>query len=209
MKSPTEASIGPSSFGVLVSLRWALLRNMLRQALADWPLKFMVSAAFVSVIWVGLFVLFDQIFRYFDYQTLEAAVVIPVIFNIFFLSLLILLAFSNAVLAYGSLFSQAEPGFLLAAPVPPVQLVLIKYLETLFFASWSLLLLGVPLMMAAARQGPSQSWVFFPLFIAFFLFFVPIPGALGLVLAWLCGRFFPRRGERMLLLTGGLLLRQS
>ncbi|MFQ5491116.1 MAG: hypothetical protein ACE5GE_10370 [Phycisphaerae bacterium] len=206
MNSSSNVGPGRSAFAILVALRLTLLRNILRQALADWPLKLMVSAAFIGVIWIGLFLLFDEIFAFFEHQLLEAAVVIPVIFNIFFLSLLILLAFSNAVLVYGSLFGQAEPGFLLAAPVPPVHLVLIKYLESLFFASWSLLLLGVPLMLAAARQGPSQSWVFFPLFIAFFLCFVPIPGALGLVLAWLCGRFFPRRGERMLLLTGGLLL---
>jgi len=193
-----EADTTQAGLGVLVRLKLTVLRNLLREAVNESPLKLTTSAAFVVLIWFGLFWLFLAIFESIQTTPVEAAVVVPVMFNVFFLALLVLLAFSNAILAYGSLFSGPEPGFLLSTPIAPINLVLIKYLESLFFASWSLILLGLPLMMAMARSY-EESWVFYPLFMAFFLFFVPIPGALGLLLAWLAARISAHGGRRALM----------
>jgi ABC-2 type transport system permease protein len=186
-------------------MKLVVLRNRLRQAASESPLKVAVGVVFLGAIWFGLYALFNLIFESFDKTPLEGAVVVPVIFNFFFLALLILLGFSNAVIVYGSLFAREEPEFLLAAPVRPTQLVLIKYFESLFFASWALILLGLPLMMAMARSFEEDT-AFYLLFLAFFLFFVPIPGGLGLILAWLAARFSPGRGERALILAGAVVL---
>ncbi|MHC4611615.1 MAG: putative ABC transporter permease subunit [Planctomycetota bacterium] len=199
------AHAAPAGLGVLIRLKLTLLRNLLREAVRESPLKLTTSVAFVVLIWLGLFWLFLKIFESFQRTPVEAAVVVPVVFNIFFLALLALLAFSNAVLAYGSLFGGREPGFLLSSPIRPLNLVLVKYLETLFFSSWSLILLGLPLMIAMARSH-NESWVFYPLFVAFFLFFVPIPGALGLLLAWLAARVSARSGRRTLMILGSVAL---
>ena len=51
-----------------------------------------------------------------------------------------------------------------------------------------------------------ESAAFYPMFLAFFLFFVPIPGALGLLLAWLAAKLSPGRGERSLILLGAVIL---
>ena len=202
---PESAAAG-AGLSVLIRLKMTVLGNVLREAVSETPLKLATSAAFVILIWFGLFRLFLKIFEEIQSGSrLEAAVVVPVVFNIFFLALLALLALSNAILAYGSLFGGREPGFLLATPTAPIHLVLIKYFESLFFASWSLILLGLPLMMAMAHLY-EESWVFYPLFLAFFLFFVPIPGALGLILAWLAAHLSVHRGRRALMILGTALL---
>ncbi len=205
MSRTPEATAATARFSMLVALKLTILRNMLRQAASQSPLKVAVGVVFLGVIWFGLFELFTLTFESFDKTPLEGAVVIPVIFNVFFLALLVLLGFSNAVIVYGSLFARDEPSFLLAAPLPPSHLVLMKYLESLFFASWALIMLGLPLMMAMARSF-EESAAFYPMFLAFFLFFVPIPGALGLLLAWLAARLSPGRGERSLILLGAVIL---
>ena len=205
MSRTPEATAATARFSMLVALKLTILRNMLRQAASQSPLKVAVSVVFLGVIWFGLFGLFALTFESFDKTPLEGAVVIPVVFNVFFLALLVLLGLSNAVIVYGSLFARDEPGFLLAAPLRPSDLVLMKYLESLFFASWALILLGLPLMMAMARSF-EESAAFYPMFLAFFLFFVPIPGALGLLLAWLAARLAPGRGERGLILLGAVIL---
>ncbi len=205
MNRSPEAAAQAVSLGTLVGLKLTLLRNTLRQAVLQSPLKVSVSTVFLLVIWYGLYRLFGLIFESFSKTPLEAAVVIPVIFNVFFLALLVLLAFSNAVLVYGSMFSRSEPAFLLAAPVQPEHLVLLKYVESLFFASWALILLGLPLMLAMGANF-EESAAFYPLFLAFFLCFVPIPGALGLLLAYWAAKVSPGRGERRLIGLGALIL---
>jgi ABC-2 type transport system permease protein len=89
--------------------------------------------------------------------------------------------------------------------LPPIHLIVVKYAESLFFASWSLILLGLPLMLAIA-QMQEEAWGFYPLFVAFFLSFVPIPAALGLIAAWAVARYSPRSGPRTLLAAAGVLL---
>ncbi len=199
MSCTPEPCQPPAGLGVLVALKLRLLRNLVVQAVTRSPLSVAVSCGFVLLIWLGLFGLFAAIFDSFQRTPLEKAVVIPIIFNIFFVAMLVLLAFSNALLVYGSLFNGREPSFLLATPIAPVNLVLVKYLESLFFASWSLILLGLPLMMAMAQTYEDEATAFYPLFVAFFLFFVPIPGAIGLVLAYVAARFLPRDGKRILI----------
>jgi ABC-2 type transport system permease protein len=51
--------------------------------------------------------------------------------------------------------------------------------------------------------------VFYALFIAFFLAFIPIPGALGTLLAWVAARFFPRRMIQFAAVIAGLIIAGS
>ena len=205
MDRTPEPQAAPAGLGVLISLKLTLLRNLVRQALAESPLSIAVSSVFTTLIWFGLYGLFALVFESFHTSLLEEAVIVPVIYNVFFVSLLVLLAFSNAILAYGSLFSGREPAFLLTTPIAPVNLVLVKYLESLFFASWSLILLGLPLMMAMAHTCQVSAG-FYVMFVAFFLFFVPIPGAAGLLLAYAAARFRPRDGRRILMTASAIAL---
>lgn len=193
MKPSPEAL--PSRFPLLMRLRGRLVWNHVRCAAAEAPIRLALTVLFVVIIWMGLYALFFHVFALLRSTPLEGVVAIPLVFNFFFLAMLALLIFSNAILAFGSLFARDEVAYLLSLPLPPADAVLIKYLETLVFSSWSLILLGLPLMTAMA-DATSEPRMFYPLFIAFFLGFIPIPGALGLCLAWAIARFFPRELKR-------------
>lgn len=191
-----------SKFGLMLRMRGRLTINHVRSVLTEAPVRVAMTALFVVVIWFGLYGLFLHVFRLLRQTPLEGVVAIPLVFNFFFLAMLALLVFSNAILAFGSLFSREEVPYLLSLPLPPVDAVLIKYLETLVFSSWSLILLGLPLMMAMA-DATAEPRMFYPLFLAFFLAFIPIPGALGLGLAWAIARFFPRKIKHRFLKAAG------
>jgi ABC-2 type transport system permease protein len=92
----------------------------------------------------------------------------------------------------------------LASPIRPRDVVIVKYLESLLLSSWSLVLLGLPLMMAIAWTF-RESWSFYPIFIGIFLLFIPLPGALGLLLAWLSAIVFPKTPRRMVITVGAML----
>ena len=181
----------PPGLRLLLRTRVRAVRNRLAQTAQESPLKLAVAGGFLAFIWVGLYVLFWAVFDQLQRTPLEAAVAIPMVFKFFFAALLVMLAVSNGILAYMSLFAESETVCLLAAPVPARAYVLLRYLETLLFSSWSLVLLGLPLMMAMA-DITDEPWYYYPLFLGFFICFVPIPGAAGLLAAWAAAQFLTR-----------------
>jgi ABC-2 type transport system permease protein len=196
---------GGPSLRLLLRLRGALLRNRLTQLVNQSPLKLLLIVLFIAVIWAALRVIFDEAFRFMRRFEQQSTVAIPYVFHVFFVAMTALLTFSTAVLAYGALFGRAESSFLLATPSKPRHVVIIAYLEALFFASWSLLLLGVPLMFAYGNvQG--LPWYFYLTFILAFAGFVPIPGALGLLVAVAVAMWLPRQARRILLYCGAAAL---
>ncbi len=192
-----------SSFLMLAALRVRLLRNTLALAVRRRPLNLVGTAASLLLIWAGLYFVLRYTFWEVRRQVLEGAVAVPLIFTFFFLALTGMLAFSNAILCYGSLFRRGDSLYLMSSPVPPRDVVVIKYVESLLLSSWSLVLLGLPLMMALADTF-AETWAFYPLFLGLFLLFIPVPGAIGLVLAWTMAMIAPKTPRRTLILFAGL-----
>lgn len=194
---PYEPLVAEPTLGLLMRLKFALLKNRVGQVINRSPLKLLLVVFFVAMIWAALFLLFDSGFRFMRRFQQAEIIAIPYVFHIFFVAMTALLAFSTAVLVYGGLFGRAEPAFLMASPNKPRNIVAIMYIEALFFASWSLLLLGVPLMLAYGEvQG--LSWYFYLIFVGAFLGFVPIPGAMGLVVAFAVALYLPKQARRVL-----------
>ncbi len=192
-----RVDIAPAGVGLLVRMKCRALLNQTREIVEDAPVKVFATTGFIAMIWYALYEVFWRGFAYFHIDALQSAVAIPLLFNFFFVALLVLLTVSNAILAYGSLFLHEEAAYLLSSPLRPRTTVGLKYAESLFFSSWSLLLLGLPLMMAIARVQ-NEPWVFYPLFLLYFVTFIPIPGAMGLILAWVIARHLPRTARRAL-----------
>lgn len=184
----------------LLRLRAAVLRNVLHQVYQDRPLKLLGTAASLLLIWAALYELLVRTLRLVTQSVLEGIVATPVMFTFLFLALTGMLAFSNAILCYGVLFKRAEIGYLLAGPIEPRDVVIVKFIESLVLSSWSLVLLGLPLMMALPRVY-REEWSFYPLFLCLFLGFIPLPGALGLLLAWGTVMLCPRTARRTLVLA--------
>ncbi len=197
-------SLPEAGVALLFRLRLALLRNWFYQTVRDRPLKVIGTAASIVLIWAGLYILFVQTFRLVRRDVLEGIVATPLIFTFFFLALTGMLAFSNAILCYGGLFRRAESAYLLTTPLLPRDLVIVRYMESLILSSWSLVLLGFPLMTAMAITF-DEPWIFYPLFLGLFLLFIPLPGALGLLLAWLVVMVFPKTPRRAMIFVAALL----
>jgi ABC-2 type transport system permease protein len=202
MKAVENLAMTPPSgtrmFGLLVELRLRLLRNTVVSIVTQSRLRVVLAVTLLAVIWTSLFSLYAPAIAYLERSDLVGPVVMRYMFAFFFVTLLVMLTFSGAVLSYSGLFFSGEPPYLLCTPVDRRLVALAKYIEALFFASWSLVLLGVPLI-AAMGLIRGEPWPFYPFFILFFLAFVMIPGALGLLIAAAVGRFLARGGRRLLI----------
>lgn len=181
---------------LLFRTRARAIANGIRNAIHEAPVRISTAAILIGVIWYGLYRLFEAMLIQLDRTPLEATIAVPMIFNFFFAAMLALLTFSNAIIAYSSLFSKRESAFLLTLPLSPRDLITFKFLESLVLSSWSVVLLGLPLMFAMSTTVDEPTSRI--LFLAFFIAFIPIPGALGLFAAWSAARFFPRKITRTL-----------
>ncbi|MBK8269007.1 MAG: hypothetical protein IPK83_12155 [Planctomycetes bacterium] len=200
-----ERPATPAAIGVLIRMKLTLLRNRLRQLADQSPLQLLLIIIFIGTIWAGLYLIFDHVLIYIRKFEEEAIIALPYVFHLFFFSMTILLAFSTAILMYGALFGREEPAFLLATPNPPRNIVAILYLESLFFSSWSLVLLGLPLMVAIG-QVQGLPWHFYPIFLIAFLGFVPIPGAIGMLAALGVALILPRIAKRVAIIATGVAI---
>ena len=89
-----------------------------------------------------------------------------------------LLLLSNLVIAYTNLFRNRETTFLLTLPVPAQTIFNWKFIETIILASWAVLFLIAPLLVAfgLVRDVP---WHFYPVTVLLIGLFIILPGVLG------------------------------
>ncbi|MBN2448550.1 MAG: hypothetical protein JXO22_17615 [Phycisphaerae bacterium] len=177
---------------LLMRCRARQLGNAVDQQLRETPFQTLAVLALLSLIWSALYLLLDNVLRLVGGWPLIGVVAKCQIFVNFFFVLAIMLAFSNAILAFGNLYGRDEAGQLITMPVQARNVILVKWLEGMLLSSWSFLLLGVPLMLAIAAQN-RVAWYFYFLFTGHFVGFVVIPATAGVVLAWFVATFAPRR----------------
>ncbi len=188
-------------FLTLARCRGRQLSNALDQHVREAPLRTLAVLALLALIWFVLYLLLTSVLRHVRSWGLVGAVADQQIFVHFFLVLAVMLAFSNGILTFSSLYGRSEAAHLLAMPVTARQIVLVKWLEGMLLSSWSFLLLGVPLMLAVAAHT-TVDWYYYLLFLGQFLGFIATPASIGLLGACAVALFVPRRPGLALALLG-------
>ncbi|MGE3807853.1 MAG: hypothetical protein AB7K24_24580, partial [Gemmataceae bacterium] len=125
---------------------------------------------------------------------------VGILFDLMFLSLMVLLIFSSGIILYSSLFSSAETGFLLTMPARADFVFAYKYQGALAFSSWGFLLLGSPVLIAHGLVNGSP-WYFYPLLILYFVGFVLLPGSIGALICLAIVNYVPRRRKQVVAAT--------
>jgi ABC-2 type transport system permease protein len=158
----------------------------------------------------------------------EPELLVETLLSTFFLLLGAMLLFSNAIIAYGTLFRSAETEFLLGCPVAAETVVGYRLLEAVTFSSWAFLALGFPLLVGYGLSvgvelpaavlapgaeelpgvGPSlvrhlevsaqTPWYYPAVVLAYFVPFVIVPATLGGMAALALAAWVPDQVKRVL-----------
>ena len=193
---------------VFWQLRWRMLRSVTRVALRTSRVQLLSIAAASVVLWLGLFFLFFEGFQFIrDGLTHEGlrTQLIHAVFNVFFLTLTVMLFFSAAIILFGALYRSEEAAFLLSTPVRRGRIVLYKFQETIFFSCWGFVLLGSPMLISYGIVADSP-WYYYVLLIPFILAFVMVPAGLGAVACLVVVRLVPKVRVHALVLMAVLAL---
>jgi len=192
--------------GILFRTRLRASRNLLRDLRRESLVKVVVVTVLGVGLWLALFVLFNESFRFLNKNAYFVRDVLSqVILSLFFLMLLLMLVFSNALISFSNLFRSPETAFLFSLPVRHDQIYLYKLFESLVFSSWAFFALGLPLLLAYGLQAEAP-WYYYPAMLLYLAPFVVLPAALGalggLFLTWLVPR---HRGKALAVLITGVL----
>lgn len=186
----------PRAF-LFYGLRYHLLRNSARALVQHSVLRLLTFLA-VSVLVCGFVFAFSLEGFHYLHQFGLAALnsVIGTIFDFLFLTLMVMLLFSTALILYSSLFVSAEATFLLHSPAPADRVFAYKFQGAIAFSSWAFFLLGAPVLIAYGiiYEAP---WPFYVLLPAFFLGFVLLPGSLGALVSLLVVNLVPKQRKQV------------
>jgi len=196
-----------SPLNLLIRLRLRCARHAVSDLRHHSVLKIVVITVMASGIWAFLYIMFRDGLSYLNREMFTGfkEVVVSVILSLFFFTLMVLLFFSNAIIAYGSLFRSQETAFLFARPVPDWQLYLYKLGETLLFSSWAFLFLALPMIVAygVTQRAP---WHYYPGAAVVFGAFALLPAVWGGIATLLVARIVSGSPRRVLATMAGVAL---
>ena len=195
-----------SDLAILASRRRLEIGNRLRDLLDRSRFKILVIGSFSILFWFSLYWLslrgMHEVRRMAQQHADE---LIGGMFHIFYLSLGVMLLFSNAIITYTSFFKARETGFLMALPVRAESLFLYRLGESIAFSSWAFVFLGTPLT-AAYATWLRLPWTFNLEVLVFYLAFLFVPAALGALISMIVTVTVPRSRKGLVIAAAAVIL---
>ena len=183
---------------------WRLVADLL----ANSRLRVSVVVILTAIFWGGMFWVFLEGFGLLDQAISHEATktqTIHAVYNVFFLSLLAMLAVSSGIILYGLLFDSEEIRYLLTTPASAERIVLHKFQEAVVLSCWGFMLLGSPLLVAYGVQAEAP-WYYFALLLPFLVSFVFLPSGFGAIACLLLVTYLPKVRVHALVLVCLVLL---
>ena len=154
--------------------------------------KVMFILGFALAFEIGLWVLFQESFRFLDSFGGAGMILISRLFSLFFLGLGSMLVISSVVTAYSTMFGSDDIQFLLVRPFSISQIVLYKFAEATGFASWAFFFVVIPFVGSYAwHQKLSPLFALWTLL--FSIPFIFLLSSIGTILVMLSVRYVPRK----------------
>jgi ABC-2 type transport system permease protein len=189
-------------------MRARQVRTVLAQSISRAWFRLAMVVVLTIFLWSALFWLFTDAFRF-----LASAIPTPdlhdetvqIVFGTFFVTLMVMLVFSAAIILYSTLFKGRDIPLLLTLPVRPERVFVNKFQEAIVMSSWAFLLLGSPMLLAYGIVGGAP-WYYYVMLIPFLVAFTYVPAGIGALACLLVVYRLPRVRWHVLGLVGFAIL---
>lgn len=164
-------------------MRGRLVRTVLTQAFRQARFRVTMVAGLTVFLWSTLFWLFTDAFRFLDSAIPSPDLhdqTVQIVFGTFFVTLMVMLMFSAAIILYSTVFKGRDIPLLLTLPGRAERVFLNKFQEAILMSSWAFLLLGSPMLLSYGIVGKAP-WYFYVMLIPFLVAFTYIPAGIGAV----------------------------
>lgn len=203
--SQEEALIdNPDNRQAFAFLRKRIFRNTISELMKSGRLRLSIGLFCCMIFWAGMFVLFLGGFHFIETFRLTEDLY-EYLFGIFFFTLFVMLMVSNGIIIYAGIFHSRESNWLMTQPVREDLLFLHKFIESVSFASWGVLLLGSPVLVAYGLSVSAPALYFISI-IPLLISFVGLPACLGATAAMIIAVTIPRRPKTILVTVASILV---
>jgi len=193
-------------FAQLVAIRLRAARHSTIAFLHDSKLRVTVVLGLLLAFWALMFVMFLDAFIFVRSFREISSVLLDYLFAFFFLSLLVMMTISNAIIAYASLYRSEETEYLYSLPLPAEDTFSYRAADSMTFSLWGMATLVLPMILAYGIVfGAPLSY--YLVAVALALLFLFLATELGALCALLVAAFLPRRKKGLLvfLAAAGLI----
>jgi ABC-2 type transport system permease protein len=181
----------------------AMGRNSLRRAWSHSSLRVAGMSSFAFVLALSVFLLFHRAFGFLGGLDVLGPVLLVRLLSLFFFMLFVMLAMSNLLVAFQTLYRSREADFWALAPIPPARVFDARSLEIGLISCWAFLVLGTPLLIAYGLATGARP-VFYLLLAPVLALFSAIAHWLGAAAAITLVRVFPGLDFKRLMLVIGV-----
>ena len=193
-------------------VKWRIFRHTVASVRNESTLKVSVVSVSAVALWVGVLGAFWRGFEWlktFDLTGIDALslsdLLMARLLSVFAFALLLMLVFSNTLIAFSTLYRSMEVRYLLHTPLSYSALFLARFGECVTFSSWASAYLGSPLLIAYGISTAAP-WTFYVTMIAFYLPFVIIPAAIGSTIALAAVRIVPTLPRGSMVAVGAIAM---
>ena len=140
-----------SATGLLARTHERMLRHKLRFGMRENKLLSLTVGGFLGLYSLAAYLLVSRGLEFMMKLPLIGPLLTERLVFLLFFFFFVMLIISNATITGMSLFRRKDMEWQIALPLPPRSLVLWKTLEGMLLASWGLLLLSTPILLALAQ----------------------------------------------------------
>lgn len=139
------------AISLLAGAHWRMLRHKIRSGLRENRLLGATVGSFLVLYGVAAYFLMARGLEFVAKLPLIGPLLTERMVFLLFFFFFVMLVISNATITGMGLFRRRDMEWQVALPLPPRSLVLWKTLEGMLLASWGLLVLSAPILLALAR----------------------------------------------------------
>ncbi len=169
-------------------------------------MKIIVGLFVITCFFGGSFFFFYRIFNYLGGLQDIGLLLINKIISLGFLAIFIMLIISNIVTSITTLYRSRETSFLISTPASHNDVFTVKFIDNIFFSTWAVLLLGMPIIFAYGIVRDFRFWHYIYTILFALLPFIIIPACLGVVFSMIMFRLSKSISPRLMLLSFGSVL---
>ncbi|MDD5492849.1 MAG: hypothetical protein PHV60_09275 [bacterium] len=190
---------------LLTKINLLSLRNSVKFTSKEDVLKRILFPLMGALFLWGLYVLCYKGMVYMRGTPLLGPLLIARFFAMIFLAFMAMLIFSNIITSFTAIYFSYDLHLLLSSPISFNIIFLLKFIETMVYSSWMLLLALSPLILSYAQVYLYPFSGFFLSLLALIPFFVICSG-IGVLLSLILMFFFPSKKTRDIFIVLGVIL---
>lgn len=190
---------------LLIKIHLVSLRNSLKITSKEDIIKRIIFPLLGILFLFGLYVLCYKGMVYMRGTPLLGPLLIARFFAMIFLAFLAMLVFSNIITSFTAIYFSQDLHLLLSSPISFNVVFILKFVETMVYSSWMLLLSLSPLILAYTQVYLYPLSGFLLSILALMPFFVICSG-IGVLLSLILMFFFPSKKTRDIFIVLGVIL---